>query len=294
MEDMDIHDCIDFGLHRRMHRYCHLSPSSQKIELTETGYVGRIMLHHNPWDGNGFDIQICCLIIAPAFIAAGIYLNLKHIVLEVGPSFSHLRPKFYTWIFILCDLFSLILQGTGGGIAATADDGSSFQKVGNDLMMAGIVWQVITLLLFGTLVADYAFRTFKNRANLAPSAVILMATLRWKLLIVSLTLAFVTVFTRCIFRIGEMAKGWANPIMRDETDFIVLDGVMMTISTLCLTIFHPGYTFPEMQMHGKTSPVGEFSSAEKNMVHDEESTSASLDRSGPVKEEPSRGLAQGC
>lgn len=122
-------------------------PKFSKIELTETGYVGRIMLHHNPWDGNGFDIQICCLIIAPAFIAAGIYLNLKHIVLEVGPSFSHLRPKFYTWIFILCDLFSLILQGTGGGVAATADDGSSFQKVGNDLMMAGIVWQVITLLL---------------------------------------------------------------------------------------------------------------------------------------------------
>lgn len=31
MEDMDIHDCIDFGLHRRMHRCCHLSPSSQKL-----------------------------------------------------------------------------------------------------------------------------------------------------------------------------------------------------------------------------------------------------------------------
>lgn len=239
------------------------------------------MLHTNPWDGNGFDIQICCLIISPAFIAAGIYLNLKHIVLEVGPSFSRIRPKYYTWIFILCDFLSLVLQGAGGGIAATAIAGSSAQSTGNDLMMAGIVWQVITLLVFGVLVSDYAFRTSKNRANLTPSATALMSTLRFKLLIASLTLAFVTVFTRCVFRIGEMARGWANPIMRSQADFIALDGVMILIAVLCLTIFHPGYTFPEMQLHGKTSPVGEFSAAEKSMVHDEESTPASLIRDNP-------------
>ena len=241
------------------------------------------MLHHNPWDGNGFNIQICCIIIAPAFIAAGVYLNLKHIVLEVGSSFSRLRPKLYTWIFILCDLFSLILQGSGGGIAATANDGSSLQNTGNDLMMAGIVWQVITLLAFGTLVSDYALRVRKNRANLAPSAVALMGTLRWKLFNGSLFLAFITIFTRCVFRIAEMANGWGNSIMKDETDFIVLDGVMIAIAVLCLTIFHPGYAFPEMQMHGKTTPVGEFSAAEKDLVHDEESTPASLDRSSPAK-----------
>lgn len=39
------------------------------------GYAGRIILHNNPWDGTGFNMQICCLIIAPAFITAGIYLT---------------------------------------------------------------------------------------------------------------------------------------------------------------------------------------------------------------------------
>lgn len=39
------------------------------------GHAGRIMLNDNPWSGNGFQIQICCLIIAPAFITAGIYLT---------------------------------------------------------------------------------------------------------------------------------------------------------------------------------------------------------------------------
>ena len=97
------------------------------------------MLHNNAWSSNGFEIQICCLIIAPAFVAAGVYLTLKHIVIEFGASFSRLRPRLYTWIFIFCDILSLVLQGAGGGTAATAANGSNLQNVGTDLMITGIV-----------------------------------------------------------------------------------------------------------------------------------------------------------
>ena len=251
------------------------------------------MLHHNPWSSNAFDIQIVCLIIAPAFIAAGIYLNLKHIVLEIGTSFSRLRPKYYTWIFILCDIFSLVLQGAGGGIAATANNGSTEQQTGNNLMLAGIVFQVFTLLVFAFFVIDYAVRAYQHRATLEPSANKLMATTRWKLFVGSLTLAYITVFMRCVFRIGEMAKGWGNPVMQDQTDFIVLDSVMITIAVLCLTVFHPGYTFPEMRKHGSNGPVGEFSRADKEMTADVESTPASLDGTKGTKTEQSKHKVEG-
>lgn len=36
--------------------------------LTPLGYVGRILLHANPFDDTGFEMQICCLIIAPVGI----------------------------------------------------------------------------------------------------------------------------------------------------------------------------------------------------------------------------------
>lgn len=242
------------------------------------------MLHSNPWSSNGFEIQICCLIIAPAFVAAGVYLTLKHITLEIGANFSRIRPKLYTWIFCLADLFSLILQGAGGGLAATANPGSSLQDVGNDLMMAGIAWQVFTLLVFGGMVADYAVRVYAHRSELDSSAIKLMNTSSFKLFISGLTLAYITIFTRCVFRIGEMANGWGNSIMQDQTDFIALDGVMITIATLCLTAFHPGLAFPEMQMHGKTSPLGEFTNAEAEKVHDVESPPSS-ERQGSLTAE---------
>ena len=197
-------------------------------------------MHKNPWSSAGFETQICCLIIAPAFMAAGVYLTLKHIVIELGADSSRLRPKYYTWIFIGCDILSLVLQGAGGGLAASSKHGSSAQATGTDLMITGIVWQVITLMGFGTLVLDYMVRT---RGRLTTGGASLLSTPRFKLFIGSLFIAYITIFTRCVYRIAELGPGWRNKIMLNEKEFIVLDSVMVAIATVFLTIFHPGYVY---------------------------------------------------
>lgn len=219
------------------------------------GYVGRIMLHNNPWSNTGFNIQICCIIIAPAFITAGIYLTLKYLVLTIGSDYSRIRAKYYTWIFILCDLLSLILQGAGGGIAATANTASS-QSLGNNLVMAGIAWQVATLLVFGALVFDYCFRAYTHRSTWTQATVNLVSSTTFQLFTTALFVAFLTIFTRCVFRIAEMAGGWRNSIMQNEPEFIALDGVMVSIAVLCLTVFHPGVFFTPMQTHKKNKKNG--------------------------------------
>jgi hypothetical protein len=43
-----------------------------------------------------------------------------------------------------------------------------------------------------------------------------------------------------------MSGGWRNDLMQNETDFIALDGAMVAIAALVLTIWHPGYCFPQM------------------------------------------------
>jgi hypothetical protein len=60
------------------------------------GYAGRIMSWNNPWDENGFLIQICCLTIGPAFLAAGVYLCLRRIVYAFGKENSIIAPEWYT------------------------------------------------------------------------------------------------------------------------------------------------------------------------------------------------------
>jgi len=50
------------------------------------------------WSQNGFLLQIVCLTIAPAFLAAGIYLCLRRIVYAFGPENSRISPEAYTRI----------------------------------------------------------------------------------------------------------------------------------------------------------------------------------------------------
>lgn len=55
-------------------------------------------------------IQLVCLTVSPAFIAGGIYLTLKHIIIIYGSRFSRIRPRLYTWIFVSCDVLSILIQ----------------------------------------------------------------------------------------------------------------------------------------------------------------------------------------
>lgn len=194
--------------------------------MTESvGYVGRVLLNDNPFSSAGFNMQICCLILAPALIAAGIYLTLKHIVICFGEEHSYLKAKYYTWLFIICDLVSLTLQGAGGGLAATSNDHPSQQLLGNNLMMAGISFQVVTLVAFAIMAALYYIRLSRSTTHLSASAESVKNSTGFKFFMGGFLLAFVTIFIRCVYRIAEMAGGWRNPIMQNETEFIALDSL---------------------------------------------------------------------
>jgi len=217
------------------------------------GYVGRLILHANPFSSVGFQIQICCLILGPAFNSAAIYLVLKHVTLCFGPEYSQIRPKWYTWIFITGDLLSLILQAIGGGMAATANGNQSQQNTGDRLMMAGIGWQVVTLLFFGAAAGWYVIRHRRAQdVPLSQEAAGFLASTKFHLFVYGFIVAYAAIFIRCIYRLVEMAGGWGNSVMQLESAFIALDGCMVALATILQTLLHPGFCFPRLS--SKYSP----------------------------------------
>lgn len=236
------------------------------------GYGGRIMLHSNPFSNAGFEMQICCLILGPAFNSAAIYLTMKHVALTFGPEYSSIKPKFYTWIFITGDLISLVLQAIGGGMAATADDNKVQRDTGTDIMITGICWQVVTLIVFGTVIVHYAFkrrRAARSGHPLSAQATAVLHDRKFKLFIFGVSSAFVAVFIRCIYRIPELAAGWASSIMRDEPSYIALEGCMIAYATLVQTIFHPGYCFPQLTGRYRKDQTGAVAEEKATTVPEE-------------------------
>lgn len=110
-------------------------------------------------------------------------------------------------------------------MAGGAGDNVKTRDNGTNLMIAGIVWQVATLLVFAGLAVDYAISTSRSWGIVSPDAKTLLGKSSFKGFLVAVAVAFTTIFVRCVYRIAEMVGGWANPIMRDEGEFIALEGL---------------------------------------------------------------------
>jgi hypothetical protein len=106
------------------------------------------------------------LTIAPALFTAGIYLCLGRVIVAIGSENSRLKPKMYTYVFVGFDLLSLVLQAIGGGMAATGKDAKASRR-GADVMIGGLICQVISMVLFFGVWGDFVLRT--RRAKLSGS-----------------------------------------------------------------------------------------------------------------------------
>ncbi|GIK00908.1 hypothetical protein Aspvir_004938 [Aspergillus viridinutans] len=214
------------------------------LALEVIGYVGRVQLHYNPFPFDPFLEYLICLTIGPAFLSAAIYICLGHIVVVYGEDISRLKPRTYTIIFVVCDFLSLVLQAAGGAITSTADhDQQDLRQTGINIMIAGLASQVASLGVFLCLCADFAWRVYKNPDKLNESMYHIRKTLKWKAFLIGLTVATFAIFVRSIFRVAELREGFNGPLANDEVTFMILEGAMMVIATLCLTVLHPGYCF---------------------------------------------------
>ncbi|PMD38713.1 RTA1-domain-containing protein [Hyaloscypha variabilis F] len=206
------------------------------------GYIGRILMHNNPYRLSTFLTQIVCLTTAPAFYSAGIYLCLSRIVLAYGEGISRIQPVWYTRFFITCDIISLSLQGGGGGVASSATT-TSTMDLGNHLMLAGLIFQIVSLLLFATACLDFTIRVHRYPSWKNPAYKTLRSSTRFRGFLWALVVAFSTIFTRCVYRVIELGGGWNNRLMREEKPFIVLESCMITVAVFALVLFHPGFGF---------------------------------------------------
>ena len=58
-----------------------------------------------------------------------------------------------------------------------------------------------------------------------------------------MAIAAFTIFTRCVYRVIELAQGFDGTIANEQVPFMILEGPMIMIAVLFMTIFHQGIVF---------------------------------------------------
>lgn len=292
------------------------------IGLEFAGFIGRILSFGDMADMDYYILQLVCLTIAPAFIMGGIYYLFAQVVVVFGREYSILRPMWYSYIFITCDVLSLIIQAAGGGAASYASSNYEDSKPGTYIMIAGIAFQVFAMsfflifwfhflyhsffkhspskskdsnslikydpaferpsfanffkMLFNTKPA-YEHRTTYLERFYNPQFAHIRSRKYFYWFPLAMTIAVLAIYIRCIYRVVELAEGFDGYLITHEVYIMVLDALMIAITSLIFIPFHPVIVF------GANNKI-RFSSIKNNL--DESST---LDDNNRTDDSPDSG-----
>lgn len=99
---------------------------------------------------------------------------------------------------------------------SASSSGSS--QTGVDIALAGLIFQVITLIVFSVLLGDFLVRYLRSRKGMDIGT-------RGKLFFGFLSLTVILILIRCIFRADELKQGYSGDLIGREDLFIALEGV---------------------------------------------------------------------
>lgn len=240
------------------------------------GYLARALSVKDDSNTSKFLCQIICLTMAPAFIMAGIYYILAQLLVvhqsELKTDYSIFKPLWFSYIFIFCDIVSLVMQAIGGAIAATSLEEFEDILPGTHIMLSGIAFQVFSMTLFLLLLFHFLFRIYfranpnvkfscrtlfdlffqtKNGKQLTakldpyynPAYIHVRRRKYFPYFPLIITMSVLFVYIRCIYRVIELSQGWRGYLIVHEAFVMSLDALMVFLTALIYVPFHPVILF---------------------------------------------------
>ncbi|KAJ6078659.1 hypothetical protein N7467_008412 [Penicillium canescens] len=200
------------------------------------GYAARAACTNQTGKLMPFIIQSIFVLLAPTLFAAAVYMVLARIIRSVnGEKYSPIRINLVTKIFVTCDILTFFIQGGGGGLMAQ----SSLAKMGQNIILAGLILQIITFVLFLTTAV-----VFERRMGVNPTPAAVQGDVPWKKHLYSLYGVSAMILVRSVFRVIEYGLGNDGYLLGHEWATYVLDALPMFIAMVCFAVWYPSELQP--------------------------------------------------
>ncbi|KAJ5638832.1 hypothetical protein N7528_001222 [Penicillium herquei] len=186
------------------------------------------------WTTMPYVAQELFLLLAPSLFAASIYMILGRIIrLLNGGSNSLVRPSWLTKIFVTGDVVSFLMQCGGGGMLSSSKTASG-QKLGQDVIVAGLIVQIIS---FGFFIVVSA--VFHRRMLATPMHLMVKTNIPWTRYMKVLYCASALIMVRSIYRVAEYVQGSTGYLQSKEAFVYIFDASLMLICCVLFNVFHP-------------------------------------------------------
>lgn len=225
--------------------------------LETSGYVARYLSNSDPTKIGHYTQQSSSLTLAPALFMAGVYYLLAKFTVIYRPGVSRIKPLWYSYIFVSCDLLSIAIQGAGGGIAASASKDKSGSSLGVNVMIVGLAVQVFTMVLFIIFCIDFMMRVRRHKNDLnnddiyTPEYAHIPRSRMFVPLLWAIATCTTLILARCIFRLIELSGGWDSSLMHNQVCFMIMEALVVWVGTSALAFIHPGLLFKRCRIRVK-------------------------------------------
>ncbi|KAJ1645953.1 hypothetical protein J3B02_000843 [Coemansia erecta] len=183
------------------------------------------------------------LLLPPNALALVNYKTIAKIIedsVQAKPNKFWLRPKFVNWFYFSSDVFSIAMQGAGGGMMTTAKG----REPGKKIVLVGLIVQLFffACYLFTTF---YVWRKPEYAVSQGPRDKSPAAAKRKVMLAIVLTTLII--YLRSIYRIAEFADGYGGKIYSAEWAFYVFDTILIFIAFLVYIVLFIGPNFSKLR-----------------------------------------------
>ncbi|KIW37491.1 uncharacterized protein PV06_10530 [Exophiala oligosperma] len=202
------------------------------------GHSARTVAHFHTDKTLPYAIQSLLILLGPILFAASTYMILQRLIRAIkGGSHSLIPSHWITKVFIGGDMLCFIIQGAGGGVLSGAKTHSRV-KLGEYIILAGLVLQIVVFGFFVIVAAD-----FHSRARHSPA--ISATNIPWQRCLCILYFISILISVRNIFRVVEYVWGSSGYALRHEWTLYIFDGALMAAVVLvCLTWYSVDFTAP--------------------------------------------------
>lgn len=205
------------------------------------GYIFRILASKiNPYAVSYFVAQYFCIVVAPVFYSAAIYTLISVMITNIGREYAPLPPKVILWSFIACDVIATVVQITGAALVGTAYSNGNDPNVPNNILLAGLAFQVFTFAVFIVCLIWFLAKSRK------------VTTKAFKIFAAAVFIATLAVYLRTCIRLAETAEGLLEFLSTHEVIFGCLEFLPIVIAVYVFIYWHPGRWLGSKRTQGRT------------------------------------------
>ncbi|KIR37185.1 integral membrane protein [Cryptococcus deuterogattii MMRL2647] len=197
------------------------------------GMALRIAFRTNPHSSGLYIVCYLFVVLSPCAFLAGDYILLGRLVqyLDAHHYLRPLRAQLVSWIFIISDVTTFLIQAAGGGLSTASDVQTA--QTGGHIFLAGIAAQLASFMFFTIACLIFGIRAWREDKELWERP-------GWKPLFFALGFTCICFLIRSVYRTVELSQGYVGYLAIHERYFLGLDCLPLLLGIATYVFFWPG------------------------------------------------------